>query len=108
MGWNLSLEDSIHGGLERKVMTEEQKKVREKEVNEYLQKKKNKQELTEIAKMLFVLASIGITFIVAILIFIYRIKNPHLTETELFIYSVTKYWWAWLMLIISGFINANK
>lgn len=90
------------------IMTEEQKSVREKEVNEYLQNKKNKQDLIEISKMLFVLVSIAITFVVAILIFIYRIKNPHLTETELFLYSVTKYWWAWLMLITSCFINANK
>ena len=73
-------------------------------ITEEQKKKKMKQDLFEIGKTLFVIVSILITSVAAISIFIYRFKNPQLTETEIMIYSTTKYWWSYLMLTISAFI----
>ena len=67
-------------------------------------KEKMKQDLFKIGKTLFVIVSILTTIVVAIAVFIYRFKNPQLTETEIMIYSITKYWWSYLMLAISNFI----
>lgn len=78
-------------------MTEESKKVRKKKINDLLEK----------VKVLFIVSSILIGIIVLIILFSYRIENPQLTETELMIYSFRKYWWAWLLILISGFINKN-
>lgn len=76
-------------------MTEERKKLERKKINDLLEK----------VKVLFIVFSILIGIIVSIILFSYRIENPQLTETELMIYSFTKYWWAWLLILISVFID---
>ena len=80
---------------------------REEDVEEYLRKKKNKEDLTNIFKIGIALAGIIICLICGILTFIYRLQNPHLTETELMIYAVSKYWWADLWCIVGYFYLHN-
>lgn len=82
---------------------------REKDVEEYLEKRKNKEELISLLKILIALAGIIVLIVTGILVFIYSLKNPQLTRTEIMIYSISKYWWADLWGII-GYLylhNAN-
>lgn len=65
--------------------------------------KKSKNDLIEILKIVLSFAGIFIFVICAIFVGIYRFKNPQLTETEIMIYSLKKYWWADLWFIISYF-----
>ena len=80
---------------------------REKEVEEYLNRKRRKENIVGSIKILFMFISWIVGIVCCILLLIYRIKNPHLTETELMLYSLSHYWWVYLLVIISTLIN-NK
>ena len=54
---------------------------RKKEVEEYLQKKKQREKLIDSIKIIISLLGIIVCIITGILVFIYRLQNPHLTET---------------------------
>ena len=75
---------------------------RQKEVEEYLQKKKDKANVMDGIMALFFIASFIAGIIVSIAIIIYKFKNPHLTETELFIYTVRNYWWLFIALFVDA------
>lgn len=77
------------------------KETREEEINKYLKKKEDRQELFTIIKLCFCIFSMLIGFVVSILCIIYRFQNPHLTETERLLYCISEYWWAYLMMIVS-------
>ena len=81
---------------------------RKKEVEEYLQKKKQCEKLIDSIKIILSLLGIIVCIITGILVFIYRLRNPHLTETELLIYSISKYWWADLWFIVGYFYLHNN
>ena len=74
-----------------------------KEVEEYLQKKKDKEKYIQMLKNLFYIVTCVLTLICASCLIIYRLKNPHLTQTELGIYTLTKYWWLYIMIAITYF-----
>lgn len=76
---------------------------REKEVEEYLEKKKNKEDLITSLKTLIALAGIITAIITGILCFIYSLQNPQLTRTQIMIYSMKKYWWADLWFVFGYF-----
>lgn len=54
---------------------------REKEIEDYLQKKKQREKLIDSIKIIISLLGIIVCIITGILVFIYRLRNPHLTET---------------------------
>lgn len=81
---------------------------REKEIEDYLQKKKQREILIDSIKIILSLLGIIVFLITGILLFIHRLRNPHLTETELLIYSISKYWWAVLWFIIGYFYLHNR
>ena len=80
---------------------------REKEVKSYLKRKKTRESTIEMFKALFLIVSYIIGIICAFMIFIYKIKNPQFTQTEIMLYSLNNYWWIVLLCIISTLIN-NK
>lgn len=80
---------------------------RENEIENYLLKRKKKENFTNALKGLFQIISYIIGIICCFFIFIYKIKNPHLTETEIMLYSFSKYWRVVLLVIVSAFINSN-
>lgn len=83
------------------------KNEQEKQVENYLRKRSDRDSFIEALKNLLQIISYIIGVICCVLIFIYKIKNPHLTETEIMLYSFSKYWWVALFVIISTLIN-NK
>ena len=80
---------------------------REREVEEYLNKKKEKEGLFSALKFCFALIGAIVWVICAILVFVYRFQNPQLTETEIVMYSFSKFWWAYLCGIVSYFYLHN-
>lgn len=83
------------------------KDEQEKQVENYLKKKRDKEIFIDALKNFFQIISYFIGVICCVLIFIHKIRNPHLTETEVMLYSFSKYWWVALLVIISTLIN-NK
>lgn len=58
-------------------------------------------------KTLFVLLTYIIGIICGIQMLLYRFQNPHLTGTELMIYGFSRYWWVFLMAVISGLVSRD-
>lgn len=79
----------------------------EKEVKKYIKKKKDRDDIIETLKSLFQIVGYIVGIICCVLVFIHKIRNPHLTETEIMLYSFSKYWWVVVFVIISTLIN-NK
>ena len=88
---------------------------REKEADEYLNRKRRKEYIVDLIKeniidfikVLFMFISLISGIVCCVLIFIYRINNPNLTETEIILYSFSHYWWFYLLFIISILINSK-
>ena len=61
-------------------MTDEEKRIAMEEVDKYLQKKKDKEARIEAFKGLFVFVTTILLIIAAVLMIIYRTKNPEYPE----------------------------
>lgn len=81
---------------------------RESNVEKYLRKKRSKDSLFTLIKLGFSLLGIIVCLIVSLIVFIYKLKNPSLTETEIFIYSLSKYWWAYLWFAVGYFYLRSR
>lgn len=51
-------------------------------------------------KILFVFLTIIITFVCGFYMFVYRINHPLMTETELMLYTLRKFWWLLIMALV--------
>lgn len=80
---------------------------RKKEVEKYLEKKKSREYLIDTVARLFGFASYIICIVCCVLILFYQIANPHLTQTEITLYALSKYWWIIPLCIILALINSK-
>ena len=67
-------------------MTEKYKEQREKEVEEYLRKKKEKEDRWEIVKSIYLIVIFILTIAISVGACSYRFSHPELTETQLTIH----------------------
>lgn len=75
--------------------------------------KKNKKKIKDllmIACYLLFMLSVVLVLGISVYMFIYRIQNPTLTETQITIYSIKKFWWLYVMFIGSyiGFTYGGR
>lgn len=75
---------------------------REREVEEFLNKKRDRNTWIDLFRVLFkFLTLIGIA-VCGIHVFIYRMQNPHMTETQIMLFVLSKYWWLCIMAFASA------
>ncbi len=75
---------------------------REREVEKFLNKKRNRNAWIDLFKVLLRFLTFIAIVICAIHIFIYRIQNPHMTETQIMLFVLSKYWWLCIMAFVSA------
>lgn len=63
--------------------------------------------LIELVKTAAACSGFFVFGICSILILIHRFSNPHLTETEIALYSLKEYWWGYLWFLI-GYISLKS
>ena len=51
-------------------------------------------------KIIYVFLTIIITFVCGIYMFVYRMNNPLMTETQLMLYTLRKFWWLLIMILV--------
>lgn len=51
-------------------------------------------------KILYVFLTIIITFVCGLYMFLYRVNNPLMTETQLMLYTLRKFWWLIIMVLV--------
>lgn len=75
-------------------------------------KKKRKKESTVenalyVIQLVFLFAASILVLISFVLMLVYRFKHPELTETQLFIAYIQKWWWMYVIIIIGNVVNSN-
>ncbi len=51
-------------------------------------------------KILYIFLTIIIAFVCGIYMFVYRMNNPLMTETQLMLYALRKFWWLLIMALV--------
>lgn len=57
-------------------------------------------------KSLSISLQVGSSLVLAVTAIIVRFQNPYLTETQLFLYLVQDYWWAFAQIVVTQIVVA--